>query len=135
MDIPVLGRGMVLALTVCVISSCVPDGTKDDSRPSVPLLRQPASPVKVPYVSLIGYADPRNRITVYVNSRRAATALSDDDGRFEVARLRLKLGENVVTAVATDWAGRRSRSTVTGTRIKQDVKSTTTPRVRVVYAP
>ena len=100
-----------------------------------PLLRRPATPVTVDYVRLVGYADPRNKITVYVNSRRAATALADDDGRFEVARLRLKEGENIITAVATDWAGRKSRSTVTGTRIKQDVKSVTTPRVRVVYQP
>lgn len=129
-----LSRILLGAAVACMLVSCVPEAKDDDAkRPSIPLLRQPASPATSPFVELIGYADPRNRITVYVNARRAANAVSDDDGRFEVPKLRLKPGENIITAVATDWRGRKSRSTITGKRAKDNVRSETAPQVKVVY--
>ena len=77
----------------------------DLTAPEVPVLIV-ASATRVPSYAVRGTADPNSTVTILLNGASAGTAAVASNGSFSKA-LTLRLGNNTVSAYATDAAGNR----------------------------
>lgn len=133
----------VTFLCYIVISGCISNDSilrgqlgserHDVPGPSIPMLRQPKTPTNNHFITIKGYADPRNKIDIYVNGRMSGSTAVDDDGKFKVLQVKLDEGKNTITAIATDWEGRTSDSSAIGKKYAVRPRSRTRPEIQVIY--
>jgi len=96
-----------------------------------PRLIQPAGTTTEAAVRIEGYATAGHRIELFVNGLLAGETVVRSTGRFEILNVRLRDGLNIVTAVAVDALGNRSRTGAVGAGGRPDSESTLTSEVRI----
>ena len=82
-------------------------------------------------IRIQGYATPGHHIEIYVNSLLVGETVARGDGRFDVPGVRLQKGSNLITAVAVDRLGNRSRGSEAGGGARPEMDSKLMPELRI----
>ena len=88
----------------------ISDPAIDDDRiaPMPPVFLSLPTATKSAELRIEGYVEPGAEVEIFLNDVRLEQLESDDEGRFELEKVRLDEGENLFWALAIDVAGNKS---------------------------
>jgi flagellar hook assembly protein FlgD len=77
--------------------------------PPAPILFEPETPTNLRYISVLGNASPSVSVELFVNGNSQGTVQADvNTGNFIKSNVQLNLGDNQITAIASDPVGNTS---------------------------
>ena len=82
----------------------------DTLPPVPPQFSAPPEATNSAIVNLGGSSEPKSKVEIYLNGQLLAVTDADDKGEFQIEKVSLRPGENLVSALAIDEAGNKSDS-------------------------